>query len=70
MLKVPISALMRTEEGWSVFLADGRLAKRRLIEIAHRNPLEDEVVRGLREGEKVIVHPSLEIRDGIRVGER
>ena len=67
VLKVPVSALARVGQQWSVFVVENRRAVRRTIEIAHRNPLEAEVVRGLDEGALVIVHPSFEIREGVRV---
>lgn len=67
VLKVPVSALARTDEQWSVFVVEKGRAKRRPIRIDHRNPLEAEVVAGLEPGAVVIVHPSFEIRDGVRV---
>jgi HlyD family secretion protein len=67
VLKVPVSALARVEEEWSVFTVEGGRAVRRRIEIGQRNPLEAEVVSGLDEGAVVIVHPSFEVRDGVRV---
>lgn len=67
VLKVPISALARSDDGWSVFRAEGNRAVRTPIEIGRRNPLEAELVAGLEEGDAVIVHPSLEVEDGIRI---
>lgn len=67
VLKVPISALARAEEGWSVFVEDDGRAIRRPIEIGQRNPLEAEVLEGVEEGTPVIVHPSLEVENGVRV---
>ncbi|HUO85663.1 MAG TPA: efflux RND transporter periplasmic adaptor subunit [Thermoanaerobaculia bacterium] len=67
VLKVPISALARADEGWSVFVHQDGRAVRRPIEIGHRNPLEAEVLSGLEKGTEVIVHPSLEVEDGVRV---
>jgi HlyD family secretion protein len=67
VVKVPISALARGDQGWSVFLVENGRAKQRTIEIGRRNPLEAQVRSGLREGEVVIVHPGSEVRGGVRV---
>jgi HlyD family secretion protein len=67
VLKVPVSALARSGEQWSVFVVDEGRARQRPVRIGQRNALEAEVTGGLEEGTKVIVHPSFEIRDGIRV---
>jgi HlyD family secretion protein len=67
VLKVPASALFRRGDAWSVFAVDGGRARRRDVEIGHRNPAEAEVLRGLAAGEIVILHPSDRIKDGVRV---
>jgi HlyD family secretion protein len=68
VLKVPVNALFRSGASWAVFVVDGGRAKKRSIEVGHRGRLEAEVVKGLNEGERVIVHPGNEIADGVRVG--
>ncbi len=67
VLKIPVSAAFRTGDGWSVFVTQGGRAHLRAIEIGHRNQTEVEVTRGIAEGEEVILHPSNQIRDGVRV---
>lgn len=66
-LKVPISALGRAGDRWSVFVAEDGRAKLRTITIGQRNPREAEVREGLREGERVIVHPGTDVADGARI---
>ena len=39
----------------------------RSVEIGHRNGLAAEVVEGLAEGERVLVHPSDAVEDGVRI---
>jgi HlyD family secretion protein len=69
-LKVPTSSLFKTGEDWSVFLiANGRAVLRR-IQIGHRNSTEAEVLSELAESDKVIVHPSDEVADGVQVVSR
>jgi HlyD family secretion protein len=67
VLKIPGSAAFREQEGWSVFVIDGEKARRRPVRIGHRNQAETEVLDGLTDGEQVILHPSNQLRDGIRV---
>jgi HlyD family secretion protein len=67
VLRVPAGALFRDREDWSAFvLVDGR-ARLRRIRIDHRAEGEVEVVDGLREGERVILHPSDRVSDGAEV---
>ncbi len=67
VLRVPASALFRYRDGRAVFAVEGGRARRRIVEIGHRNGLRAEVLDGLVEGETVIVHPGEEIEDGARV---
>jgi HlyD family secretion protein len=70
VLKVPTSALFRCDQAWCVFSVANHRAKRRVVEVGHRNPLEAEVVRGLNAGELVIRHPGNQITEGSRVAPR
>ena len=70
VLHVPVSALFRDNEQWSVFVfADGR-AQLRPVQVGRKNDLQAEILGGLREGERIIVHPGNAIADGVRVIER
>lgn len=67
VLKVPIGALFRRDQSWSTFrVADGR-AVVSAVEVGHRNDAEAEILSGLAQGERVIVHPPNSIADGTRV---
>ena len=68
--KIPGSAAFRTGNAWSVFVAQEGRAQLRQIEIGHRSQNEVEIVKGLDVGEEVILHPSNELRNGIRVKSR
>jgi HlyD family secretion protein len=70
VLKVPVSALYRRGDAWTVFVVEGGRARAREIELAHRGALEVEVVKGLQDGETVVRHPSNELADGRRVAMR
>lgn len=72
VLKVPLSSLFRCGQQWCVFrLKNGSntetvrgRANRQAIEIGHRSNLETEVRRGLRPGDRVILHPTEQLKDG------
>ena len=66
-VKVPVSALGRVGEEWSVFVYEDGRAQRRTLRIGHRNDEFAEVLEGLEPGEQVIVHPGTEVEDGARV---
>lgn len=67
VLKIPGSATFREKEGWSAFVVESGRARRRAIQIGHRNQIEAEILAGISAGEQVILHPSNELREGVRV---
>lgn len=71
VLKVPISALFRVGGQWNVFTVDhGSRARLRKVAIGHMNDQEVEVLAGLTAGEKVLLHPSDKVDDGVKVAAR
>ncbi len=70
VLRVPLGALFRVGEAWAVFVeADGR-SRLREVGIGHRNSAFAEVLEGLEDGARVVLHPSDRIDDGSRIVER
>jgi len=86
VLKVPASAVFRRAAGtaatpgpgsppgeareWAVFtVAEGR-AHLRPVATGHRTAAEVEVLAGIAAGERVVLHPPNELRDGARVATR
>lgn len=68
ILTVPASALVRqANDSWSVFVIDGTRARRRDVRIGHRTSGYVEVVAGLAVGDKVVLFPSDQIKNGVRV---
>lgn len=67
VLQVPLSALFRRGSRWSTFVIAGGRASARDVQIGHRNESEAEILGGLSEGEKVILHPPNQLADGMRV---
>ena len=70
VLRLPLGALFRDGDSWAVFVAANGAASLRHIEIGHSNGRYAEVLDGLAEGAKVILHPSDLIADGVRVEAR
>lgn len=70
VLKVPASALFRCGQAWCVFVMESGHARRRQIEVGHRNLIEAEVLHGLIAGAQVIRYPGNEVNDGLRVQQR
>lgn len=70
VLKVPSSALFREGEGWAVYVATGTKAIRRSVQIGRNNGLEAQVLGGLDEGDRVVLHPSDKIYDGVMIAPR
>jgi HlyD family secretion protein len=69
-VRVPLGALFREGQSWATYLArDGR-AVLTPIEIGQVNGRDAQVIGGLSEGDRVVLHPSDRIRDGSRVIER
>ena len=67
VLKIPSSALFRSDEKWNVFVVEYGKARRREVKIGHQNSSESEVLEGLTEGETVILHPPNQLADGAPV---
>jgi HlyD family secretion protein len=67
VLKIPVSALFRSEQRWAVWVIEGGRATLRIIELGRREGLEAEVTGGLEEGEPVVIHPSDAVQEGVEV---
>jgi HlyD family secretion protein len=67
VFRVPASALFRRGGAWHVFTVEGGRARRRKVDIGQRSALEGQVLGGLNAGDVVIVHPSDQVDEGVRV---
>lgn len=70
VLSIPTSALFQAGEGFAVFVVEGEVAHRREVSVGQNNGLHAEVLSGVADGERVIVHPSDLVSDGTKVVER
>jgi HlyD family secretion protein len=67
VLKVPTNALFRDNTQWAVYVVSGGRARRTIVEIGHQTAQEAEVLDGLSEGARVIVHPGDLVGDGTHI---
>jgi HlyD family secretion protein len=67
VLTVPLSALFRRGENWSVFIIEGDKVTSRNVEIGHRSRFAVEILKGLEDGEQIVLHPSNDLKDGMRI---
>jgi HlyD family secretion protein len=70
VLRVPTSALFRHGDTWAVYAVDQSRARRTLVELGHQTGQYAEVLSGLADGTRVILHPGDTLVDGARVRER
>ncbi|MEQ8326148.1 efflux RND transporter periplasmic adaptor subunit [Parvibaculum sp.] len=61
---IPEEALVPVGETNSVFLIEGDTAIRREVEIGARRPGDVEILSGLQEGDLVVTHGTMRLRDG------
>jgi HlyD family secretion protein len=67
LLKIPSSALFRRGRKWNVFIVENGVLRLREIEVDHRDASDVEVLSGVKEGERVVLHPSNQMSEGLRV---
>jgi HlyD family secretion protein len=67
VVKVPLGALFRRGDEWAVFVVENRSAVLRTIKTGHRSTFEVEVIQGLKPSDRVILHPSDKIQDGVKI---
>ncbi len=70
VLQAPSSALFRDGTGWAVFAVRDGTARKTTVTVGRRSAFEAQILSGLSKGDEVIVHPSDQISDGVRVERR
>jgi HlyD family secretion protein len=70
VLTVPLTALFRQGEAWALYVEESGRASRREVVTGQSNGIVTEIHEGLTAGERVIVHPSDRISDGVRIASR
>jgi HlyD family secretion protein len=67
VLQVPVSSLFRGKSGWHLFVIENGKAVDRSVTLGMRGTWQAEVLGGVSEGQRVVVHPSNELKDGMAV---
>ncbi|PCI32922.1 MAG: efflux transporter periplasmic adaptor subunit [Alphaproteobacteria bacterium] len=70
VLYVPVSALFRHNEQWSAFVVREGRAEIQLVTVGRRNDREAEILKGLSQHDRVVIHPGNNVMDGTRIVER
>lgn len=69
-LKVPLGALVRQGGGWAVFKVEAGRARVTPVAVGVMTDREAEILKGLRARERVVLFPSDQVRDGVRLKPR
>ncbi len=70
ILTVPLTALFRDGDKWSLFVEEGGRSRLRHVKVGQRNGIIAEIRDGLVAGERVVAHPSDRVTDGVRIASR
>lgn len=70
VLTVPVAALFRKGEDWAVFAVKDERAVTTIVKVGQRNNRTAEVLSGLAAGDRVVMHPSDRVTDGVTVAQR
>jgi HlyD family secretion protein len=70
VLQIPTGALFRRGGDWMTFLLEDGKARQTKVEITHNNGIAAEVRSGVKEGQRVILHPPDAVSDGASVEPR
>lgn len=69
-LKTPSSALFRSGEDWYVYVDRVGIARKTQVTIGRRNDFESEILDGVAAGQRVVLYPSDQVADGVRLAPR
>ena len=70
VLAVPLTALFRDGDKWAMFVEEDGRAVLRHVEVGQKNGVFAEIRDGVAAGEKVVMHPSDRVSDGVRIASR
>ena len=69
-VKVPATALFTSANQWNVFVARAGRARLQHVRTGQMSDTEVEIIAGLQPNDTILVHPSDQIHDGVRVSAR
>jgi len=66
-IRVPLGALFRDGDAWSVYVVRGGRAALTRVAVGLEDERYREITQGLSPGDTVVLFPTSEVRDGVRV---
>ncbi len=69
-VRVPASALFRSGDGWALYALEKGRARLQAVEVGARGEGSAAIRQGVRPGDRVLLHPGDDVRDGVRVSVR
>ena len=70
VMKVPATALFTTAGEWSAFVLRDNRARLQRVKVGQMSETEVEITGGLQPNDRVLVHPSDQVHDGVRITAR
>ena len=70
MLKVPVGALVRNAGNWAAFRVEAGRARLVVLQIGAITDTDAEILGGAQPGDQLILFPSDQVSDGVRVAAR
>jgi HlyD family secretion protein len=67
IMKAPVGSLFRQKDRWAVYKIVDDVIHLVEIEVGHRGGNEVEVLKGLAVGDRVVLHPNDQLKDGGRI---
>jgi HlyD family secretion protein len=67
VMTIPASAAFRQGSDWAVFAEEHGRAHLRIVQLGQRGAEDIQVLSGLSTGDRVVVHPSSGVVDGVRI---
>jgi HlyD family secretion protein len=67
VVKVPVGSLFRRDAGWAAFVVEDGVAHLRSVDLGQRNENEAQILKGLSDGQTLVLHPPDSLADGMRV---
>jgi HlyD family secretion protein len=69
-LILPAGALFRSGDGWAAFVIESNRARARAVDVGLRAGYQVEILKGLSDGDEVVLHPSEAVVEGVRIVRR
>ena len=69
-LAAPMTALFRVDDQWAVFIEHNGQALQRMVRTGRNDGIYTQIIDGVEQGQRVVVHPGEQVREGVRLQAR